>query len=70
MREGRFTDQKSSSVLSLHTDYLNIDSISGCGKNGKETILSRQRALFVEILIILQIFLKDQKRKEKISRSW
>ena len=32
-REGKFTDQKYLSVLSLNTDYLNIDSSSGYGKN-------------------------------------
>ena len=33
--EGKLTDQKSSSTSSLHTDYLNIDSSSGCGKNSE-----------------------------------
>ena len=32
-REGKCTDQKYLSILSLQTDYLNPDSISGCGKN-------------------------------------
>ena len=33
MREGKVTDQKSLSILSLQTDYINIDIRLGCGKN-------------------------------------
>ena len=32
-REGNFTDQKSLSITYLHTDYLNIYSSPGSGKN-------------------------------------
>ena len=32
-REGNFTDQKYLSISSLQTDYLNLDSSSGCGRN-------------------------------------
>ena len=32
-REETFTDQKSLNILSLQTDYLNIDSSSGFGRN-------------------------------------
>ena len=32
-REEKITDQKYLSISSLHTDYLNLDSISGCGIN-------------------------------------
>ena len=32
-REEKVTDQKYLSILSLHTDYLNLDSSSGCGRN-------------------------------------
>ena len=35
-REGEFTDQKSLSISSIHTDYLNLDSSSGCGKNSEK----------------------------------
>ena len=34
-REGNVTDKKSLSVSSLQTDYLNIYSSSGCGKNSE-----------------------------------
>ena len=34
-REGNFTDQKYLSISSLQTDYINIDSRSGCGKNSE-----------------------------------
>ena len=32
-REVKFTDKKSLSILSLHTDYLNLDRRSGFGRN-------------------------------------
>ena len=31
--EGNFTKEKSLSISSLQSDYLNIDRISGCGRN-------------------------------------
>ena len=34
-----FTDQKSLSISSLQTDYLNLDSSSGCGKNSERANL-------------------------------
>ena len=34
-RGGKFTDQRYLSISSSKTDYLNIDSISGCGKNSE-----------------------------------
>ena len=34
-REGKNTDKKSLSISSLHTDYLNLDSSSGFGRNSK-----------------------------------
>ena len=34
-REETFTDQKSLSILSLQTDYLNLDSRSGYGINSE-----------------------------------
>ena len=33
--EETFTDQKSLNISSLQTDYLNLDSSSGCGKNNE-----------------------------------
>ena len=35
-REENFTDQKYLSISSLKTDYLNICSSSGCGKNSEK----------------------------------
>ena len=32
-REENFTDQKYLSISYLQTDYLNLDIISGCGRN-------------------------------------
>ena len=53
-REGNFTDQKSLSISSLQSDYLNIDSSSGCGKNSEKEICPRQNARFMEVPTILQ----------------
>ena len=38
-REEKFTDQKYLSILSLQTDYLDLDSTSGCGKNRERAYL-------------------------------
>ena len=35
MREVKFTDQKSLSISSLQTEYINPYSSSGCGKNSE-----------------------------------
>ena len=32
-REDKFTDEKYLSISSLYTDYLNLDSSSGCDRN-------------------------------------
>ena len=34
-REGKFYDEESLFISSLQTDYLNIDSSSGCGRNSE-----------------------------------
>ena len=52
--EGKFTDQKYLSISPLQTDYLNLDSRSGCGKNSEISILSRKSALFVEVPTIMK----------------
>ena len=52
-REEKFTDQKYLSISSLQTDYLNLDSSSGCVRNNERKTLFRQSALFVEMLITL-----------------
>ena len=36
-REEKFTDQKSLNISSLKTDYLNLDSSSGFGRNSERT---------------------------------
>ena len=57
--EGSFTDQKYLSISSLHTDYLNLDSSSGCAKNKQRKNIVQKNELFVEVLTILQkIFFK------------
>ena len=36
-REETFNDQKSLNISSLQTDYLNLDSSSGCGRNSERS---------------------------------
>ena len=53
-REERFTDEKYLSITSLQTDYLNIDSSSGSGRNNERSNIIHKNALFVDVLTILQ----------------
>ena len=45
-REGNFTDQKSLSISSLQTDYLNVDISSSCGKNSERANLVQTKCNF------------------------
>ena len=45
-RERKFTDQKCLSLSSLQTDYLNLDSSSGCGKNSVRVNIVRTKCTF------------------------
>ena len=49
-REEKFTDQKSLNISSLQTDYLNLDSRSGFGRNSERA----QSANLMEGIITLQ----------------
>ena len=49
-REGKFTDHKSLSITSLQTDYLNLGSSSGSGRNNERENPVQKNALFVEVL--------------------
>ena len=42
-REEIFTDQKSLSIASLQTDYLNLDSSYGPGKNNERENLAQNK---------------------------
>ena len=44
--EGKFTDQKSLSISSLQTDYINLDSSSYCGKNSEGENLFQTKCTF------------------------
>ena len=46
-REKKIIDQKCLSISSLQTDYLNIDSSSGCGRIARDLIFSRQSVLLL-----------------------
>ena len=45
-REGNFTDQKSLSISPLKTGYLNLDRISGCGRNSEVENLVQKKCTF------------------------
>ena len=45
-RGEKFTDQKSLSISSLQTDYLNIGRSSGCGKNSERSNLVQTKCNF------------------------
>ena len=45
-REENFTDQKSLSISSLQTVYLNLDSSSGCAKNSEKANLVEIKCTF------------------------
>ena len=53
-RKGKFTDQKYLSITSLQTDYLNIDSSAGSGKNDEVASLVKKKCIFVEVPTIIQ----------------
>ena len=45
-REGKFTDQKYLSITSLQTDYLNLYTSSGSGRNNKRENLVQKKCTF------------------------
>ena len=45
-REGNFTDNKSLSISSLQTDYLNLDRRSGCDKNSERSDIVQTKCPF------------------------
>ena len=45
-REEKFTDQKSLNILSLKTDYLNIDTSSGSSRNSERTHAVQTKCTF------------------------
>ena len=49
IREENFTHQNYLYISSLQTDYLNLDSSSGSGKNSERENLVHKYAIFVEV---------------------
>ena len=45
-REDKFTDQKSLNISSLHTDYINLDSSSGFGRNSERANTVQTKCTF------------------------
>ena len=61
-RKGKFIDQKSLSITSLKTDYLNLERISGSDINNEKENIFHNNALFVEVLTILRKNVKKIKK--------
>ena len=53
MREEQFTDKKSLNISSLQTDYLNVDIISGFGRNSERANTVQTKCYFLKVLITL-----------------
>ena len=53
-REEKFTDQKSLNISSLQTDYLNLDSSSGFGRNSERAHAVQTKCTFCGGKITLQ----------------
>ena len=67
--EEKFTDQKSLNISSLHTDYLNLDSSSGFGRNSERSNTVQKKCNFWGLLITLQKNVSkglDKKRKKLV----
>ena len=45
-REGKYTEQKSLSISSLQTDYLNLEISSGSSKNSERANLVQKKCTF------------------------
>ena len=70
-REEEFTDQKSLNTLSLQTDYLNLDSRSGFGRNSERANTVQKKCTFCGGLNnSVEKIQKDQTGKGKRSCSW
>ena len=53
-REETFSDQKSLSISSLQTEYINLNSSSGYGKTSKRANIVQTKYFFWEVPTILQ----------------
>ena len=62
-RKENFTDQKYLSISSIQTDYLNLDSSSGFGKNNGRANLVQTKCIFCGVanLFAEYLFQKDRK---------
>ena len=68
-REEKFIDQKSFNISSLQTDYLNLDSISGFGKNSEIANTVQTKCTFCEVNNHSAFFFPkglDRKRKNLV----
>ena len=67
----RRDDQKYLSISSLQTDYLNIESSSGCGKYSEIANIAHKKCNFCGgANHSAEFFQKDQKGEGKILCSW
>ena len=67
--EEKITDQKYLSISSLQTDYLNIDSRSGCDKNSQRKNLVQTNCTFCGVANhSAELFLKGIRKEKEQSR--
>ena len=65
-REENFTDQRYLSISSLQTDYLNLYSISGCGRNSERANTVQKKCTFCGgTNHSAELFQRIRKEKEK-----
>ena len=71
INEEKITDQKVLSVSSLQTEYLNLDSSSGCGKNSERANIFQKKCTFYGgANHYAYLFFKSiRKEKEKVCAS-
>ena len=66
----KFTDQKSLSISSFLTDYLNFDSSSGWGRNIERYNLVQTKCTFMEVPITMQktFSIGPERKSKKLTR--
>ena len=64
-REEKFTDKKSLKISSLQTDYLNIDSSSGFGRDSERAHAVQTECKFCRVVNHSKDFFFKRIRKEK-----
>ena len=65
-REETFIDETIFSIITLHTDYLSLDSRSGCGRNSERANIVQTKSTFLGGANYSAVFFpKESERKRK-----